>query len=120
MVKEHYIVKVNNKKFLAYKEDDKFYFDGFEGKTEILKEINDKIKITFPVKNKLNGWKLYSEELPNYDENDVYKPTEVVITYDINRGTIYESQWEPIRMQWIDAESMGGYNEHTPTHWKEL
>ena len=103
--------------YLAWRVGNDFFVEDLCGPSCISNErkIIKSKKIVLPSSLDLNGWKLYADIVP--ETLDVYTPSEDVLTYDIERNTLHESNWYPIEMCWIDAESMGPYVEHKPTHW---
>lgn len=116
----HFVAdSLNNHAYLAWRVGNDFFSDSYCGPYLIggrgdRKVIKSK-RIVLPSSRDLNGWILYADRLP--ETEDVYTPSDDVLTYDIRLNSLETSLWYPINMCWIDGESMCEYNEHRPTHW---
>jgi len=123
-MKDFYLVAddVVRKYLLAYKLVNGFYYEGCFGpyRIEDDRKILQSQKIVLPTEKELNGWILSRERLPETD--GLYSCSADVITYDMDRDSLYQSNWDPhpTLPDWIDAESMGTYIEHKPTHWMHI
>jgi len=107
---------------LAYKKEDGFYYEGCSGpyRIEDDRKILQSQKIVLPAEKELNGWILSRERLP--ETVDTCSCSADVVTYDMERNSLYQSNWDPhpTNPNWIDAESLGTYTRHQPTHWMRI
>lgn len=124
--KDYFIVKdtLAKRPYLAWKENDKFFsmgcFGPFNMSDDDRRQILDFSPIILPNKHNMNNWVKCVDELPEVVDN--YSPSNDVLVYDSKRNKICECCWDPMKMEWIDSESMGGYEPHRflPDYWHPL